>query len=222
MSEKTLLKEIVKEKKIETEKQVESQVETEKVSEKEISHQTPLPKEEKRINIFSSASFPAIEIERLKKKYAENEEEEEINRIESKVSSAIEKPNYDTMETLTEVERKKIFVFKDSSTAKTKKPNKFKVFIFSILFAFFTVWSIVNVATIDNVSSQISQVSSEYYNMNLPNYLLKLTQLDATSTENMENLFETIPEDIVSPTQVDEQSNWFDRFCNFLGGLFGG
>ena len=222
MSEKTLLKEIVKEKKIETEKQVESQLETEKVSEKEISHQTPLPKEEKRINIFSSASFPAIEIERLKKKYAENEEEEEINRIESKVSSAIEKPNYDTMETLTEVERKKIFVFKDSSTAKTKKPNKFKVFIFSILFAFFTVWSIVNVATIDNVSSQISQISSEYYNMNLPNYLLKLTQLDATSTENMENLFETIPEDIVSPTQVDEQSNWFDRFCNFLGGLFGG
>ena len=211
MSEKTLLKEIVKEKKIETEKQVESQLETEKVSEKEISHQTPLPKEEKRINIFSSASF-----------HAENEEEEEINRIESKVSSAIEKPNYDTMETLTEVERKKIFVFKDSSTAKTKKPNKFKVFIFSILFAFFTVWSIVNVATIDNVSSQISQVSSEYYNMNLPNYLLKLTQLDATSTENMENLFETIPEDIVSPTQVDEQSNWFDRFCNFLGGLFGG
>ena len=80
----------------------------------------------------------------------------------------------------------------------------------------------MNVATIDNVSSQISQVSSEYYNMNLPNYLLKLTQLDATSTENMENLFETIPEDIVSPTQVDEQSNWFDRFCNFLGGLFGG
>ena len=74
MSEKTLLKEIVKEKKIETEKQVESQLETEKVSEKEISHQTPLPKEEKRINIFSSASFPAIEIERLKKKYAENEE----------------------------------------------------------------------------------------------------------------------------------------------------
>ena len=48
MSEKTLLKEIVKEKKIETEKQVESQLETEKVSEKEISHQTPLPKEEKR------------------------------------------------------------------------------------------------------------------------------------------------------------------------------
>ncbi len=79
----------------------------------------------------------------------------------------------------------------------------------------------VNVATIDNISGQIAQVSSQY-ELNLANYLKNLWTLDATNADNMENLFETIPDSELPPTKVDEQSNWFDRFCNFLGGLFGG
>ncbi len=216
MSDKTLLKEVVTEKKAETTTEVE--IKQEKQIQPEIKTETQ-KQDEKTINIFSAASFPAAEIERLKKNY--EQEEAEINKLESKVSEVIEKPNYDTMETLTEVERKKIFVFNKSESGKKTKPNRFKVFVISVLFAFFGVWGVVNVATIDNISGQIAQVSSQY-ELNLANYLKNLWTLDATNADNMENLFETIPDSELPPTKVDEQSNWFDRFCNFLGGLFGG
>lgn len=219
MSDRTLLKEVLTEEKVE--KKLEKQVEI--ATEKEVSTysstENKVAEEEKTINIFSSASFPISQVERLKRKYLD--EEREINKIESKVSDVIEKPNYDTMETLTEVERKKIFVFKKAEGAKKTSPNKFKVAIISILFALFTIWGTVNVAMIDNVSSQISQVSTQY-KINLGNYLQKLYTLDISNSENMENLFETIPDESVPPTQIDEKSNWFDRFCNFIGGLFGG
>ena len=125
------------------------------------------------------------------------------------------------MDTLTEAERKKIFVFKNVESTKKSNPSKFKIILISILFAFFTIWGTVNVATIDNVSSQITQVSSQYQ-INLVNYLKNLYMLDMTNSENMKNLFETIPDESVPPTQIDAKSNWFDRFCNFIGGLFGG
>lgn len=218
MSDKTLLKEVL------TEEKVEVQVEK-KPKEKQISVEEVLPEKstskEDTINIFSSASFPVSQVERLKKKYIEDEEDKEINRIESKVSQVLEKPNYDTMDTLTESERKKIFVFKNVESTKKSNPSKFKVILISIIFALFTIWGTVNIATIDNVSSQITQVSSQY-EINLINYLKNLYMLDVTNSENMKNLFEVIPDESVPPTQIDAKSNWFDRFCNFIGGLFGG
>ncbi len=216
MSDRTLLKEVLTEEKVEIESE-------KKAKQKEVSTEKTLPEKstskEESINIFSSASFPLSQVERLKQKYIQ--EEKEINRIESKVSEVIEKPNYDTMDTLTEAERKKIFVFKNVENSKKANPSKFKVILISIIFALFTIWGTVNVATIDNVSSQITQVSSQY-EINLVNYLKNLYMLDVTNSENMKNLFEVIPEESVPPTQINEKSNWFDRFCNFIGGLFGG
>ena len=88
------------------------------------------------------------------------------------------------------------------------------------MFALFGVWGIVNVTQIDSVGSQITQVT-EKYNLNLVKYTTKLKSLDATSGKNMTNLIETIPEQEEGVTTVVEQSNWFDRFCNFLAGFFG-
>ncbi len=211
MSEKTLLKEVLLEKQTET--SIEEEKQTPQIKSEE--------KQETKKKIYSPESIPSIKLARLREKYAELEEEKEINKIESKVSSVIEKPNYDTMETLTEVERKKIFVVKKGSEAKKSSPNRFKIFIFSLLFAFFSIWGIINMANISNISNQIGELSTQY-ELNLANYLKNLYMLDATNSENMENLFETIPDESKSPSQIEEQSNWFDRFCNFLGGLFGG
>ena len=139
-------------------------------------------------------------------------------------SLIIETPNYDMIETLSPEQRKKIFKIEENVKSESEvkaKPNRFKIIMFSILFAIFGIWGIVNIATLDNISSSLSEITAEY-NMNLASYLNNLHTLDGTSAENMENLFETIPKDDFPPNSIGEQSNWFDRFCNFISGLFGG
>ena len=109
------------------------------------------------------------------------------------------------------------------SEEKQEKKRKWSIksIVFAILFAIFGIWGIVNISTIDSLNNQI-QLANETYNLNLANYLKNLTALDTANQENMENLFEVIPTDSLPPTSIGEQSNWFDRFCNFLAGLFGG
>lgn len=210
MSEKALLKEIEQEQ----EKVIEEKLKSIKeAGEKERQKEIPKKRETKKA-LFSAASYPEQE---------RKIEEQEVNKIESKVAQVIEKPNYDYMETLSEKQRKKIFVVKKEKSSTDAKPKKsrFKLAICSILFAIFGVWGIVNITTINSVSAQIAEVSTQY-ELNLFNYLKNLISLDATNSENMKNLFETIPEEENAPTEIEKESNWFDRICNFLGGLFGG
>ncbi len=171
------------------------------------------------INPFSSATFKEATI-------VGNESQKQVAQktiASAKSSSVIESPNYDFIETLSPEQRQKIFKeeeVKEDVSVKAK-PNRFKLIIFSILFAIFGVWGIINIATLDNLSSQISNLSYEY-DMNLIRYLNNLYQIDITNSDNMQNLFETIPKEDLPATSMGEQSNWFDRFCNFISGLFGG
>lgn len=229
MSEKTLLVELKKEeKKIVEQKLAEARKVEETKKDKILSK-----KEDKKFaNVFSSRTFKgasdteiiAPDLEEIRKqKQKEVEKEEEITKLESKVSSVIEKPNYDLEETLTETEREKVFkIEREEKKVVKTKPSKLKAIVFSILFAIFGVWGVVNVTQIDSIGGKIAEVASEYYNINLPKYLQKLSSLDATNSSNMENLFETIPDEDLSPNEIQAKSNWFDRFCNFIAGLFGG
>jgi hypothetical protein len=54
----------------------------------------------------------------------------------------------------------------------------------------------------------------------LPKYLKKISDLDTTK-KSMEFL-ETYPEEMQAAGDIGEKTNWFDKFCNWLGGLFGG
>ena len=214
MSEKTLLVEIEKEQKEMVEKKF--ALEKEKRQEKE---KEEALKQGKQINIFSSASFPNIKPEIIQEK---KEEEQEIAKIESKVSSVIEKPNYDLMEELSQTQREKIFKIEKTEEAKPKvKPSKIKWIVLSVLLAIFGVWGVVNIAKLNNLSPQLSQIES-VYKLNLAKYAKNLAALDATSAENMENLLPTIADQKHDASDIISQSNWFDRFCNFIGGLFGG
>ena len=166
------------------------------------------------INPFSASAFKENEVEKREKD----------NNLSASSSLVIETPNYDMIETLSEQQRQKIFKVEEGQEEGSKtstKPNRFKIIMFSILFAIFGIWGIVNIATLDNLSSAISDITTEY-NINLLSYLNNLHNLDATNSENMENLFQTIPKDELPPNTIGEQSNWFDRFCNFIAGLFGG
>lgn len=234
MSEKTLLVELEKDKaKIVEKKLAHIAAETEKRKEEKKEKKENKPFK----NVFSSKSFKGNDkgTEILKKSKetqtqiatqnqdVQPSEEQEIAKLESKVSSVIEKPNYDYIETLTEVEREKVFKVEKKQEAKAKpKPSKLKLIVISILFAIFGVWGVVNIAQIDNLGNRIAEVAYDYYEFNLPKYLKNLGSLDATNSSNMENLFETIPDEDKSPSEIIEKSNWFDRFCNFIAGLFGG
>ena len=223
MSEKTLLVEIEKEQK----EMVEKKFAQEKEKREEEKKEADL-KEGKFQNLFSSATFPEVENKSsllMKEKRCieeKSEEEKQTAKIESKVSQVIETPNYDLTEGLTEQENEKFFKIEKEEEKKPKvKFGKMKWILLSVLFAIFGVWGIVNISTLDTLGSQIAGVES-VYNLNLTKYLKNLAALDATSADNMQNLLPTIPDQKLEPTEIISQSNWFDRICNFLGGLFGG
>lgn len=249
MDEKTLLAEIEKEQKKKIEEKFLEQkgsVPSENTTIADTQPETKVQSEKKRSrtspSAFSAKAFPNNALsERLEKKYAElsgehfeeepTEEpdyEPEDETLEqtlsaSEPSTIIERPNYDFIEELSPEQRGKIFKLEEQQSQSEAKPktSKVKNIIIAILFAIFGVWGIINIATLDNLGGQISDISTEY-DMNLISYLNNLHNLDATNGENMENLFQTIPKDEFPPSSIGEQSNWFDRFCNFIAGLFGG
>lgn len=240
MEEKTLLAEIKKEKTSKEELKNDAQKKTlEKIEKKYIELKGSSPKEEPKkqfetikksseytVNPFSASAFKNSQNVVVEKEQDNIEDvifDEQESTLSASNSSVIETPNYDLIETLSDEQRQKIFKIEENreESASKPKPNRFKAIIFSILFAIFGIWGIVNIATLDNLSSSISDITTEY-NMNLISYLNNLHNLDATNSENMENLFETIPKDQLPPNTIGEQSNWFDRFCNFIAGLFGG
>ena len=222
MEEKTLLAEIETERKKQIEKRFAKYIDEGKAQQKEQQNQSmqqgKKPQTPGKKTAFSSTVFQSSQTAQQ----TTVQPETKPAPAESQ-SLVIEKPNYDFIESLTDAQREKIFIKSDDelqSDAKPK-PNKFKKALICILFAIFGVWGITNIAMIDNINGQISQLASEY-NMNLISYLNNINNLDATNSKNMENLFETIPSEQTPPTTIGEKSNWFDRFCNFISGLFGG
>ncbi|MBQ8444375.1 MAG: hypothetical protein IJX25_03385 [Clostridia bacterium] len=214
MSEKTLLVEIEKEQKqkIEEKFALEKEMKEEKEKEEAL-------KEGKKINMFSSATFQKRNQELIKQR---QQEDQELAKLESKVSQVIEKPNYDYIETLSDTEREKVFKIEREEEVKPKvKFGKMKYVVLSILFAIFGVWGIVTIAQLDSLNSNLAKVET-VYQLNLSKYAKNLATLDATSTDNMEKLLPTIPDQKGDATEIEEQSNWFDRICNFIAGLFGG
>ncbi len=217
--------------------EVEKQKKIEKAFAEQKTKNASYNKKQKTINPFSSSAFPKNvvisesetekeiipEDEIENEEFIENDVETEIKNMASESSTIIEKPNYDMLEELSDEQRTQIFGDeKEDEKAKSKpKRNVFKMVMISVMFALFGVWGIVNLIQINSVDQQITQVSTEY-GINYVSYLNNLHNLDATNSNNMENLFETINEDGAGVTNVKEQSNWFDRFCNFIGGLFGG
>ena len=199
----------------ESEKAPQTTVEENFESQKQVLEQEKSVRSQKKINAFSASSFVQEE--------AESQNVEQLNEQVQDFSSTIFTPNYDMMESLSEQQHEKIFGQQEeiSLSQKRKRKLSYKSIIFALLFAVFGIWGVVNISTMEHLGSQI-EVASESYNINLANYLKNLTALDTTNQENMENLFEVIPSQTLPPTSIGETSNWFDRFCNFLTGLFGG
>ena len=141
-------------------------------------------------------------------------ETEEKNQTANQ--NIIEKPNYDLIE-----ENKKIVRLgrkkQDKQKPESKKKNWFLAL--AIAFGLSATICVTNAVIIDNMQSSIVSLD-ETYQLNLAKYLKNLAKLDTTK-ESME-IIPTYPEDLNEAGDIGEKSNWFDRICNFIGGIFGG
>lgn len=132
---------------------------------------------------------------------------------QEKSVNIIEKPNYDLLE-----EGEKIVKIKKPQKPLRKKAKKVGLAL-TIALAASGIICVGNFVLIDSLQSSYVQIE-EGYNLKLGKYLRDINNLDAAK-KGME-LVETYPDDLLDAGDLGQKSNWFDRLCNFLGGLFGG
>ena len=154
----------------------------------------------------------AKETETVKKE--EHFEKEAQEEVSEKTQEIIERPNYDFLQ-----EPKKIKLSKKSGKTKKKRSSKAAGIVLACALAGGAVICATNAVLIDQMSASYVQID-ETYKFNLAKYLKSINNLDATK-KSMDFL-ETYPDDLLKAGDMGEKSNWFDRLCNFLGGLFGG
>ena len=157
----------------------------------------------------------------------ETPKKEEHRQSEKKVKPAvIDTPNYDLIEELTPEEREAIKEAEEKpeeESFEAKRKKRIRIRIASIAMAvigFMSLsWTAYNIASIASVNTQITAVATEY-SINIAKYALKIKALDGLNNGN--ELIETYPEELQDKTEIIPQSNWFDRFCNWLSRIFGG
>lgn len=155
------------------------------------------------------------ELQKEKEELIEQQFTQEEKVEEEKI---IEKPNFDLIEPdkrVIKLRRKQ----EKFQPKERKKSKKFGLFL-AIGLGIASVLCVTNVAILQNYSSSLSQLETEFYEVNLPKYLKDVANLDTTK-KSMEFL-DTYPEEINNAGELGTKTNWFDKFCNFLGGLFGG
>lgn len=174
------------------------------------------------LNSFENMTVADVKKEQEEKELQEFEKEKEEliaktyqkTEEEPKPANIIEKPNYDFIE-----ENKKIVKLTKKTQSKKKLSKKTAGIALAAVLGASAIVCVTNAALIDNYASNFVQVE-ETYNFNLAKYLKDINNLDATK-KSMEFL-ETYPDDMLDAGSIGQKSNWFDKLCNFLGGLFGG
>lgn len=155
-----------------------------------------------------SAEFQKEKEVLIAKQYEKIEEKQEVSQ------NIIEKPNYDLIE-----ENKKIIKIKQKTREKKKPNKKLASIVIACALGASSIIAVTNCVIIENMSANYMQID-ETYKLNLAKYLKNINNLD--QAQNSMEFLETYPEDLLDAGETGEKSNWFDRFCNFIGGIFGG
>lgn len=162
--------------------------------------------EEKKMEEFKIEKEILIQ-QQFQQEEAEKEEEQVCQNI-------IEKPNYDLIE-----ENKKIVKLQSKKQGKAKNRKKIAGIAIACALGASAIICVTNAVIIDNMNSGFVQIE-EIYKMNLMKYLKNIADLDTTK-KSME-IIETYPDEVLNAGEIGNSTNWFDRFCNFMGGIFGG
>lgn len=161
--------------------------------------------EDERVEEFKSQKEDLI-----KEQYEKLTQEKTVDEASQKI---IEKPNYDFIE-----ENKKIVKINKKQT-KQRSKKKLTGVALACTLGISALICVTNTVIIDNINTSFTEIDKTY-NINLQKYLRNINNLDATK-KGIE-FIETYPEDLLDAGDLGKQSNWFDRLCSFLGGLFGG
>lgn len=169
--------------------------------------------EEKKLAEFEKEKQALIEAQYDKQEPEPQSQPAQTTVQKQEVSqNIIEKPNYDFLE-----ESKRVVRLKKRE--KKKPSKKLAAIVLACALGASAIICIANTAALDQMNSNFVEVE-EQYNVNLRQYLQNIANLDSTK-KSMEML-ETYPEDLLPAGDLGQKSNWFDRFCNFIVGLFGG
>lgn len=145
----------------------------------------------------------------------ESETKEEKEEKSEKSVNVIEKPNYDLIE-----EPKKTIKLKKKENLKQKKrPNRLASIVLACVLGASAIVCIANFSVLDQMQNNLTNIE-ETYNLRLDKYMKNILNLDTTK-KSME-FIETYPDKLQNAGDLGKKSNWFDRLCNYLGGLFGG
>lgn len=142
--------------------------------------------------------------------------------IKQQVAEIVEKPNFDKIQELTPEKRNKIFKLKKEKkeSAPTKRTSsKLKIIVLGILISLFGSFFISNTVNIIKTSQAIQDTQSSY-SASLFDLMQKISSTE--SGNRILDLFETYPDQNLPANTIYKSSNWYDRLCDFLAGLFGG
>ena len=199
----------------------------EKPKETEPLKEMPAVEQEESVNQYVS-SFEIMTIEDIKKEQSqkevvqeeiedkiENEESAPVEETEEEIEKepekpvkklVIERPNYD-------------FIKENKKAKKEKKKPKLKTVAVACALAVATIGTVAGSVAVDNLYSSYIELQDEY-TLNLLQYLKNINNLNATNGSL--DFLETYPEDLTSPSNIGESTNWFDNLANFIAGIFGG
>ena len=167
--------------------------------------------EEKQTLLLEKEVRVEEKLEKAKQKINLSSIQSQIKERPQQENIVIETPNYDLIPDSPPQKQKRILHLQ-REVEKTK-PKKKTSFLLTVGLGVFSAVDLSN-------SISAYNAANSQYSVNLANLLKNISSVD--SGNKMAELIQTYPNEISRPQQIQQQSNWFDRFCNFLSGLFGG
>ncbi len=162
-----------------------------------------------------------VNLQKLREELAEQKQQKTAMRKEER--KVVETPNYDLIKEISPEKRKQIFKVEKTFSKQENKPFTFskrlKVILFAIVFIVGGAFCLSSGIDMIN-SSTAMQVAQTEYELSLSKLIKKISKIDS-GNKTLE-LIETYPDEFNEPSSIAENSNWFDKICNFISGLFGG
>ncbi len=144
----------------------------------------------------------------------------EVHNLEQSKNIVIETPNYDFIPEATPEKKKRLLKLeKEVEKSMPRKTSWIKRSVLALGIALTLSFGIYTAVDLSNSISAYNTIQNEY-SINVATLMQKIASVD--SGNKMSELIETFPDELMRPSEFEIQSNWFDRFCNFLSGLFGG
>ena len=149
--------------------------------------------------------------------------EKEMKKQAKEKEKAVVSPNYDLIKEISPEKRKKIYKIQKVEPEQEVKPYKFskklKIILFSLVFLVGGAFCLTSGIQLGDAINSLNAVQTQY-EANLPKLIKKISKIDNSNTAL--ELIETYPDELNEPSSIAESTNWFDKICNFISGLFGG